>query len=422
MATVKFNLRAPSAAKAQPINLIFRHQKLKVTYPTGFKVLPEFWSKDRQRVRNVGDVPERDRINNALNQLRTEVDKWAVMTLEARATITKDELKRHLDDFTGRRPGPGKNLFTYFQRWVDDAENRILPSTGRPPQIATIKQHRTTLQTLRAFGADYRRPVDFGTVDVQFYDDFVKWMRDRDAKTNTIGKHIKVLKTVLNAAVEDGVNNYLTFRGKHFRVLKEDVHTIYLNVSELAAIAKLDLTASPRLDRVRDLFLLGAWTGLRFSDFTNLSPDNIRGGNIYVNQRKTGGAVTIPVLPIVAQIMEKYGGGFPAAISNQKTNAYLKEIGEMAGIDDPILKRESQGGKKVTRTVRKYDLIGTHTARRSYATNSYLRGIGTVSIMAITGHKTETAFLKYIKVDKEQHADIVRKGWESAAVPHIKAV
>lgn len=76
----------------------------------------------------------------------------------------------------------------------------------------------------------------------------------------------------------------------------------------------------------------------------------------------------------------------------------------MAGIDEMVSKTISQGSKKRTETFPKYDLITTHTARRSFATNAYLAGVPTIAILKITGHKTEQAFLKYIKVSQEENA------------------
>ncbi|MGB3802211.1 MAG: Arm DNA-binding domain-containing protein, partial [Lewinella sp.] len=190
MATVNFNLRSQSKAKAQPISLIFRHQNLRVVYSTGLKVSGKHWSTDRQRVKNVTHVPERDRINNTLNQLQAEVKRWAVGQIEARQPVTADALKQHLDDFTGRRPGPRREFFPYFRAWIESAPGRILPKTGKPPTTGTIKQYRTTLAKFSEFAKAYRRTIDFGTIDLPFYDDFVSWLQGQGAAPNTVGKYI----------------------------------------------------------------------------------------------------------------------------------------------------------------------------------------------------------------------------------------
>ena len=108
------------------------------------------------------------------------------------------------------------------------------------------------------------------------------------------------------------------------------------------------------MDRVRDLFLIGCCTGLRFSDLSLLSSDNI---------------------------------------------------------DKPILLQRTKGTLTYAETKPKYDLVTSHTARRSFATNAYLAGLPPISIMKITGHKTESSFMKYIKISEKENA-IQLKGHE----------
>jgi len=90
-------------------------------------------------------------------------------------------------------------------------------------------------------------------------------------------------------------------------------------------------------------------------------------------------------------------------------NRYLKELGEVAGIDEPVIITRTQGGEKVSETKRKFELISTHTARRSFATNAYKAGVPSLAIMTITGHKTEEAFMRYIQVSKEENAVLMAK-------------
>ena len=89
----------------------------------------------------------------------------------------------------------------------------------------------------------------------------------------------------------------------------------------------MDLSGNPSLDRVRDLFLVGCYTGLRFSDFSRLTPKNIADGFIEIEQSKTGDSVVIPVHSVIKKIIKKYNG-LPPTISNQKFNTYLKDICE----------------------------------------------------------------------------------------------
>jgi integrase len=163
------------------------------------------------------------------------------------------------------------------------------------------------------------------------------------------------------------------------------------------------------------LFLVGCYTGLRFSDLKNLKKDHIRDGKINLRVEKTEKSIVIPVHTIVSQIMKKYKestpNSLPPAISNQKMNGYLKEIGIKAKIKDPIIINEIKGNMNVETKKFKYELICTHTARRSFATNLYLSNFPTIEIRMITGHRTESSFLRYIKMEGQQSASRLLEHW-----------
>ncbi len=131
-----------------------------------------------------------------------------------------------------------------------------------------------------------------------------------------------------------------------------------------------------------------------------------------MEQFKTQGKVVIPCHPVVTAMLDKYNGVLPAAISNQKMNDYVKELCQLADITHKESKGITKGGKRVIRTVEKWQLVSTHTARRSFATNMYVLGVPAITIMRITGHKTEKAFMRYIKLDEEQHAQIIALHWQ----------
>ena len=162
----------------------------------------------------------------------------------------------------------------------------------------------------------------------------------------------------------------------------------------------LDLTGSARLDQVRDLFVFGCFTGLRFSDYSNVQPQNIIevDGELYIKMltQKTKERVIIPCNPVIKSIFEKYGNNanrLPRAPSNQKFNDYIKEVAELAALNE-------KGRLTMKPDQQLFMCVSSHTARRSFSTNLYLSGFPVLDIMKITGHTTEKAFLKYIKVSK----------------------
>jgi integrase len=212
---------------------------------------------------------------------------------------------------------------------------------------------------------------------------------------------------MLNDAWERGLNKNDAYKSKRLMVPKRQADNIYLSEDELQRLEELNLTGETTLQRVRDLFLIAAYTGLRYADFVNLHPGNIidEGGQLIleVNTQKTDEKVFIPVHPVVKRIMDKYGGP-PAGISNQKLNEYIKVICKGAEISEPVIKRTYRGGERQEEHFEKWELVSSHTGRRSFATNAYKAGLDPISIMKITGHKTPEMFMKYIKVDKKENA------------------
>ena len=214
-------------------------------------------------------------------------------------------------------------------------------------------------------------------------------------------------------AFKRGQTNSTAFMDEDFRVIAEDTDQIYLNTSELEKIYDLGLSDNPRLDRVRDLFIIGCWSGLRFSDLSHLTQDNIvlidDKEFLKVKTQKTGEIVIIPLHWTVREILNKYNGNIPRVISNQKMNDYLKELADKAKINSSVRIAKTRAGKVIETTRIKSDLVTVHTARRSFATNMYNADIHPITIMKITGHRTERAFLKYIRIDAEENARKIAK-------------
>ena len=194
--------------------------------------------------------------------------------------------------------------------------------------------------------------------------------------------------------------------------LSEDIDNVYLNENELKIIEDFDFSGNPHLDKIRDWFLLLCWTGCRYSDLDKLSKEYIRNDLFQFRQQKTNNIVAIPLHPTVKKILSKYKGEIPTPISNQKFNVGLKEAMSIIGIDETIKIKHTIGGVLKEEDFKKYELISSHTGRRSFASNAYLAGIPSITIMKITGHKTESAFLKYIKITPEEHARKMAEAWE----------
>lgn len=428
MSPVTYWLREQKATKPTPIHCLicFDNERLKLSIP--FKVLPAHWNGEKYRIRNVVDATNKDQANAFMNELEDAVKDILNDMKAQRIALDKETVRRRIDAYLNPvvdvdKP---KTLLDFVQWYISTCPTRLVRSkgnrAGRVISPSTIRRYKTTLNGLEAFALTYPRSLEFDHIDSHFYKAFTEWLTAKDYATNNVSKYIENLKGFMSAAVDEGFTTNQAFR--KFANLREDAENIYLPETELQRIYDLDLSKTPRLERVRDLFIFAAWTGLRFSDFSTLQPEHIKSdaeGNKYLDlkQQKTAGRVQIPIVhEAVTQLLTKYDNRLPTGISNQKTNDYLKEICQLAEIDSRELKHVTKGGKQVVKTsegwaktspgVYKWELVTSHTARRSFATNMFKRGMPTLLIMKLTGHKKESEFLKYIKVDAQEAMDLMR--------------
>jgi integrase len=318
-----------------------------------------------------------------------------------------------------------ETLIEFIDTYITTAKNRINTKTKKPISKIHLQNLRQLKVKLLAFSKQVRK-VDFNTIDLDFYDKFTAYLFKQGYGINTVGKYIRQLKTILNDATDRGINTNYAYKSKKFVAANIPADTIYLNESELDELFYLDLSEDKKLERVRDLFLVGCYTGLRFSDFTNIKPENIRGDFFELTTQKTNTDVVVPIHPRLREIMARYEGktinSLPPSISNQKMNEYLKEICAMVDIlNDSINTKTNKGNFIVNTDSPKYMKVSTHTARRSFATNQYNKGIPASILMKITNHATESAFYRYIKVTPKENAQRLREVW-AVEYPHLKVV
>lgn len=217
----------------------------------------------------------------------------------------------------------------------------------------------------------------------------------------------------MKTAVELKLTNNLDFQKDTFAVLRVETDAVHLNEREIIHFYNYDLSANPRLERVRDLFVFGCYVGLRFQDYSKIRPENIVSINdnlkIKFKTQKTEEVVIIPCHPIVKHIFEKYKGitsnNLPESISNQKFNDYIKIAAQLAGFTET-------GRLLKNMNLQLFECISSHTCRRSFATNYYGK-VPTKTLMQITGHRSEKTFLKYIKTSKIESADILQDVMET---------
>lgn len=402
----RFNLKN----KSEPDTLIsliafFKGQRL--VYSSGLKVPPRYWNDKSMRVREVQEFPDHEYMNRRLELLETTATKITQKYDSEGKLLTQISFKREMDTILmGRDRSVQANDFTtYFADFIDDRSRNPAYAQG------SIQVYNSALKHLNKYARN--KSIKFDDLTIEFFKGFIHHLYRLKFSDNYVNKLLGTIRTVLNEATEDGVNKNMAYKSRKISVGKTDTDNVYLTESEIQNLANIDLSKRPSLDRVRDLFIIAAYTGLRFSDFANLKPENIQeveGKKTFnVLTQKTTQRVVIPIHALVEKIIEKYGFNLPEAISNQKMNDALKELCMMAGLNKVVTKRQYQGGRVTEVPYQKWELVSSHTGRRSFATNAYKAGLPMLSIMRITGHKKPETFLKYIKFDNEENAILMAK-------------
>ena len=406
-----------------PINLIIRWDNKMLKYSTGEKVHPQFFEDDKskrnfQRVKSsyVGHPEFNTRLDYFESTARSAFRQFIN---DNHKSPEPQELKELLDNKLRHVPlKKSLNFFEFVKTFIEESEkNRFNRDTGKKLAKGTIRIYKNTQVRLKEFERYYNKKIDFATIDLEFYDNWIEFLsREKQLCNNSVGRYTKTLKMFLNEATDKELNTNLMFRNKRFRVLSEQTFSIYLNEKELEELISLDLSANKKLERVRDLFIVGCWTGLRFSDLTNILPENIKGDKIEIKTQKTGQIVVLPMHRMVKEIMSRYSmfpNSLPPSISNVKMNKYLKDVSKLVdNLHEVIQTNITRGGRLITTNRKKYELVTVHTARRSFATNLYKDGVSSLTIMKLTAHKSERVFLQYLKATAEENATLVEKHWQ----------
>lgn len=403
MPTPKFILKEPNSKDETLIYVVLRFNYKRLKVSTGDKIKFKYWNPKTQKAKELRGKPELKELNTRLGKISSTM-LAAYRKLQNNDIIpTPENLREKYDELMGfEAKKKGVHLFDFIDNLISQRKVTFKPNT--------IKKYKTTKKHLKNYCKHKGlNTLDFDDISLDFYYDFMEYMKvELSFAENTCGKYIATLKTFLSDATEAGYNKRTDFKSARFIKPFEEVDKIYLNERELTKIYNLDLSDNVTLEKVRDLFIVECCLGQRFSDMEKLNINDItehKGEQIItIRTSKTNAKVAIPLHDRVKEIIAKYDNSFPKVLSNQKTNEYLKDIGKLAKINDLVSTSKNKKGMKVYKDKPKHELITTHTARRSFATNLFLGEVTVLSIMKMTGHKTEKSFMGYIRMSPMENA------------------
>src|SRR5690606_32391089 len=320
--SVSFNLDT----KKNQIFLFFRYDGKRLKIYTKENLTPDLWNSDKQRAKETTKNPNYSKTNSNLNEMENIIGKLFDKFIqdygrkperaEIREIFNKEYFEK-IPQFTTTRP---KTLLETFDEYID---TKRIDNTE-----STAVKYEQAKQNLIDFGKKHKQQIQFENINMDFRNKFVKFLEsDMNYAPSTVYRKMKFVKTILLYGLDCGYVNKLNINLNKFLTNDQKGNHIALSELELNELETLDLSQNPKLDKVRDRFLLGCYTGLRFSDFMRLNKNHIQDGKyIIINQQKVKSNVTIPFTDEVKQIFEKYEYNLPKPISEPKFNEYLKEV------------------------------------------------------------------------------------------------
>lgn len=385
-----FYPKKPKGYESGPVKLYLRitiDKKISET-ATALSIIPEKWEAGRMK----GVKEESKAFNAYVDTLKAQLYKCHADLLQSGVDITAESLR---NAFAGKSEKP-RFLVEIFKAHNSNIEKLI----GRDYSKPTLTKYITTLKHLTDFLKwKYRiSEISLSKLKYEFLPDFEFYLKtEKNIEHNTAAKYIKNVKKVVNECVDKGWLQINPF--SRFKITPKVVDRTFLSEEEIDVIAKKELKVE-RIALVRDIFLFSCYTGLSFIDVANLTPDHIAIGIdrkkwIFTSRQKTNAASHIPLLPPALEIINKYKD-YPSAVnkgkllpvmSNQKMNAYLKEIADLCGINKDLT---------------------FHVARHTFATTVTLtNGVPIESVSKMLGHKKLQTTQHYAKIlDKKVSGDM----------------
>ena len=403
MATIKFLLQSKNAPANIYVQLSLGRGKV-FKRKSGYSINPKNWSTKSMPIDRDTDLKNlKTTLNNLSNQLIKEVN----ISTAGKVIINGEWLQEKINSVNGIVPTTNKDHLTnHIQFIVDNAHRIKKPNNKIGLSQSRVKSYKLFKNTITRYQNEVTKgmPVLIKDVGFQFGERFADWLFSKNYSTNYVGKNIDNLKAVCRDARKRGITTSDNLDNlTSFSKPLDNTEVIILSDSEQSRIEKLNLS-SEALINARKWLLLGCQIGQRFGDLIRVTQDMVEATNgikvIEICQQKTGKLVAIPLMPKAVEIIEN---GMPYPIASQNFNQHIKKLCELAELNEPTKgsKYNKDDGKKDKHRAKtpgiypKWQLIGSHICRRSFASNFYTK-IPTPILISITGHGTEKMFLKYI--------------------------
>lgn len=398
-----FKLKEPNSEKETLIYFrsYFDNEKKNFIYSTGEKILSSEWDF-KNRLPN--DLNGRTKKAENHRSIKKQLDRYSNFFTEIvnrykniNEELTIDIIRQRFDE-EFKKTKVKDDFFRIYDEFIEEKENDY---TGNSISKSTKNRYEYNKKLLLDFQDSSKIKLTLGNFDEKVYNKFLKYCIEvKDHSANTVHRNIGLLKTFLYWALNKKYtynNSFINFK----KPSKFKTDEIALNMLQVESIYNYDFSKNKRLEKVRDLFVFGCTTGMRFGNYSSISKNDIQGDFIRVVDLKSKSKkLSIPLNRISKEILEKYDYRLPS-ITNQKMNLYIKEVFRELEFNDEIKKTMKYGDELIDKETEFWRRISSHTARRSFITIMKNKKVPDKVIMSYTGHTSLEVFNAYYKPSEE---------------------
>jgi integrase len=429
---VSFSLSRPHSKKSS-IRAKISVSGTSIFLYTGVSIETEHWDKKKCFVRPYVGKTTTTRVLRVLKELEIAILDLIDQYKYGRPKLTFIELEEKLQELVEsphnkynkekKQSVVTKESFnSFFDYFYNDCANgiRLTPKRQKlkPTALYSYVNSKKMFEKFQKVKGYDIALSDFKQEHIDAFGDYM--INDLEIAMNTHSKAMMEVMQVLKYAVKLKKLPASRLSELEFDTRREETDSIYLKETEVLELLQVKDFDEPIHEMVRDIFVIGCFTGMRFSDYTTIDTAAIQENRLSFIQQKTGGRVTLPIHPVVNTILNKYNYQLPEVPKNNVFNQILKQIGaKMSSLQVTFTRQVTYKRELQTIVKKKYEFLQTHTARRSFCSNEYLKGTDPLVIMAISGHKSHKSFMRYIKVSGDEFADKLEKIWaarESKAI------
>jgi integrase len=406
-----FHLKNPKGEKESLIyfSAYFKNEGKKLIYSTGETILPKEWEfKNRMPNDLSGRTTRADNhrtINVQLNRYTDFYIKIINRYIHAEEDITIENIRNEFDKEFKKTKTGSRDFFSVYDKFMTE---KINDKTDKANSTSTIKRYEYNKKLLQDFEESKDVKLNFNQIDKKFYNTFINYCTNtKNHSTNTLSRNIGLFKTFMNWAVLNRYTYKLDFQ--EFKNIKKEItDEVALSKEQVVEIFNFDFSNNQRLERVRDLFVFGCFTGMRYSNYSKIKKNDIIDSHIKVRDVKDNRKqLNIPLNDYSSYLLKKYDYRLPE-ISNQKFNEYIKEVIKIVGYTENIKKTSKLGNEIIETVTPFYERISSHTARRSFITIMKTEKVPDKIIMGFTGHKSLEVFNQYYKPNDIEKVDFMQ--------------